>query len=70
MATVRPNRSLDPYAQEFWEHTKNRELRLQRCTACGKFRFPPSAVCDACLSEEYEWALLGGAGKVLAEHGR
>ena len=26
----------------------------------------PSAVCDACLSEEYEWALLGGAGKVLS----
>ncbi len=66
MATARPPRSLDPYAVEFWEFTKSKELRLQKCSDCGKFRFPPSAVCDGCLSEDFEWTQLSGRGKVVS----
>ena len=41
-AMMRPPRRLDPYAGRFWEFTKDKELRLQRCAECGKFRWPPS----------------------------
>jgi uncharacterized OB-fold protein len=57
---------MDPYAAQFWEFTKDKELRLQKCSTCGKYRWPPSAICDGCLSEEYEWTELSGAGRVIS----
>ena len=66
MATVRPIRSMDPYAEQFWAHTQNKELRFQQCTDCGKFRWPPGPTCDQCLSDAFEWATVTGKGKVLS----
>ena len=66
MATVRPIRSMDPYAEQFWAHTLNKELRFQKCTDCGKFRWPPGPTCDQCLSDVFEWATVTGKGKVLS----
>jgi uncharacterized OB-fold protein len=54
------------YDAPFWEHTKNHELRLQRCTPCGKFRWPPAAVCDACLSSDYTWGPVSGKATLLS----
>ena len=66
MATARPVRSMDPYAEQFWAYTQKKELRLQKCSDCGKFRWPPGPTCDNCLSDDSEWAALGGAAKVLS----
>jgi uncharacterized protein len=66
MATVRPMRSMDPYAQQFWTHTKNKEFRLQQCSDCQKFRWPPGPTCDACLSDNFAWAQMKGRGKLLS----
>jgi len=48
----------------FWEAARRHELRLQRCGACGRFRYPPAPVCPQCLSEDAEWAPVSGRGKV------
>ena len=32
MATPRPIRSMDPYAEQFWAYTQKKELRLQQCS--------------------------------------
>ena len=67
MATMmRPPRRLDPYAGQFWEFTKSKELRLQRCAECGKFRWPPSPTCDRCLSEAFAWTQSAGRGTLLS----
>ena len=66
MATARPIRSMDPYAEQFWAYTQKKELRLQKCSDCGKFRWPPGPTCDQCLSDEAEWAAVAGRGKVLS----
>src|SRR5262245_15940476 len=66
MATARPVRSMDPYAEQFWNFTLSRELRLQKCSDCGKFRWPPGPTCDQCLSDNFEWTAVSGAGKVLS----
>jgi uncharacterized protein len=66
MATPRPIRSMDPYAEQFWAYTQQKELRLQRCTQCAKFRWPPGPTCDRCLSDAFEWTPVGGRGKVLS----
>lgn len=66
MAEYRPDRRMDPYAEQFWEFTKAREFRLQQCGECGKFRWPPAPVCDGCLSEAFEWTPVSGRGSVLS----
>lgn len=66
MAIARPIRSMDPYAEQFWAHTQNKELRFQKCSDCGKFRWPPGPTCDQCLSDAFEWATVAGQGKVLS----
>ena len=66
MATARPIRSMDPYAEQFWGYTQQKQFRLQRCADCGKFRWPPGPTCDGCLSDAFEWAAIAGRGKVLS----
>ena len=56
----RPNALSRP----FWEGTKQHELRLQRCDACGTHRFPPSPRCPECLSDAAQWVKVSGRGKV------
>jgi len=48
----------------YWEACAREELRMQRCAACGHVRFPPSAVCPRCVSQESEWVRLSGRGRV------
>ena len=50
----------------FWEYARRRELRLQRCSNCRAWRFPPAPVCDQCLSPEAEWAPLSGRGTIYS----
>lgn len=66
MAEQRPDRRMDPYAAQFWAFTQAREFRLQRCDGCGKFRWPPAPICDACLSEAFTWTPVSGRGRVLS----
>ena len=66
MATQRPPRVMDAHAERFWRFTERRELRLQQCADCDRFRWPPGPVCDACLSEDYTWEEVSGRGTLLS----
>jgi hypothetical protein len=50
----------------FWEACRRRELVVQRCTACGAFRHPPSPVCWRCRRFEHEWVRSAGRGVVFS----
>lgn len=50
----------------FWEGTKEKELRLQRCKGCGAFLHPPRPMCPHCLSTESEWVPVKGKGKIYS----
>ena len=65
MATTRPVRVMDPYAEQFWAFTQQGELRLQRCAQCSEWRWPAAAVCPSCLSETYDWVAVDGTGSLL-----
>jgi uncharacterized OB-fold protein len=56
----------DPDTAPFWEACRRGELRIGRCTACGRFRHPPLAGCPACGSRSLEWAKVSGAGTVYS----
>ena len=61
-ATLNP----DADTREFWEHCRRRELRFQRCAACGRFRQPPLPGCPRCASSAHEWVQVGGRGRVFS----
>ena len=50
--------------QPFWDACREHELRAQRCTSCGRFRWPPQGFCPSCYSWEHEWSQLSGLGTV------
>jgi len=50
----------------YWEACRRGELRAQCCAACKHFRWPPSALCPACLAEGGEWVALSGRGTIYS----
>ena len=55
-----------PETQHFWDGTREGELRLQRCNACGKVYFPPRPFCPACASREISVFSASGKYRGLA----
>jgi uncharacterized OB-fold protein len=49
-----------PETQPFWDGCAAGELRIQRCTDCGKPYFYPRPVCPACGSRNVEWFSASG----------
>jgi uncharacterized OB-fold protein len=56
----------DEDTAEFWAGCKARELRAQRCTACGAYRWPPQAICSECYSWDFGWVKLAETGQVTS----
>jgi uncharacterized protein len=54
-----------PDTEPFWQGAKERELRVQRCTACTRFYFYPRFFCPHCWSTDVAWVATSGQG-VLA----
>lgn len=57
-----PDRDSGP----FWEACREHRLIAQRCSACGRWRWPPAGVCPQCQRRENEWSPLSGRGTVTA----
>jgi uncharacterized OB-fold protein len=50
--------------REFWQATKDGELKYQRCDACGTVVFYPRHHCTSCLSTALSWHTASGRGTV------
>jgi uncharacterized OB-fold protein len=50
----------------FWEGVARRELRIQRCTGCGRLRHPPGPMCPHCHSLAWDSVRARGRGKVFS----
>jgi hypothetical protein len=53
---------LAPFLAAAREH----RLVVQRCTGCGKLRFPPRELCSGCLSTDATWQEVSGRGEVYS----
>ena len=60
----KPLPSPDSDTKDFWEGAKRHELLLQKCSACGSYRFPPSPMCPNCFSMDFKWEKVSGKGEV------
>jgi len=54
------------YEDDYWRFAAAGELRLQRCSDCARFRYPPGATCPRCLSSRFSWEPLSGHGTLIA----
>lgn len=62
----RPNRTLGPGHDEFWDHCAKAELRLQRCEACAALAWPVVKACEQCGSSHLVFTAMSGRGKVIS----
>jgi uncharacterized OB-fold protein len=55
-----------PEDREFWEGARRGELRLQRCTTCGKHQHYARFLCTHCGETTLEWVTASGNGTVYS----
>lgn len=55
---------LDDVNREFWTAGASGRLRIQRCTACSRWIFPPSPACPVCNGSA-EYQTVSGNGRVF-----
>ncbi len=53
-------------AGEFYRWCAQGELRIQRCTGCGRHRHVPREMCAQCGVSESTWSRVSGRGKVFS----
>lgn len=68
---LRPQTGPVPHASSqvsvpFWEGCQSKQLRYQRCAACGLANFPPTEHCRQCLSEDLDWRHSIGSGEIYS----
>jgi uncharacterized OB-fold protein len=56
----------DALSRPFWEGACRRELRLQRCGACGAHQLYPRPFCLECSSDDVAWVAASGRGEIYA----
>jgi uncharacterized OB-fold protein len=62
MTAITPNAETKP----FWDGVSAGELRLQRCSDCGRALFYPRVVCPYCFSDQLSWFTASGTGTVYS----
>jgi uncharacterized OB-fold protein len=61
-----PMAARDGLDTPYWEGARAHELRVQRCAACGTWRWGPEWICHACLSFETEWVRVDPVGRIYS----
>jgi len=66
MPQKRPDRTLGAPHDSFWDWCAKGELRLQECTGCGHYTWPPLEACEVCGSGELTWQRMSGRGRIAS----
>ena len=62
----RPVAEPDGLDTPYWEGTRARELRVQRCRACRAWQWGPEWICHGCLAFDLEWAVVAPRGTIYS----
>ena len=54
------------YDRPLWDSISGDGMKLQKCSHCAAFRYPPGPVCQQCLSPDHEWVAIAGKGQLLS----
>ena len=66
MPERRPDRTLGPPHDDFWQWCDRGELRLQRCARCDHLCWPVLIACENCGSPELTWERMSGRGRIVS----
>jgi uncharacterized OB-fold protein len=64
--STRPIPEVDRQHAPFFAAAKEQRLVVQRCSGCGKLRFPPRELCSHCLAVDATWVEMSGHGEVFS----
>ncbi len=53
-------------SQPFWDGTRRGKFLLQKCGACGAYRWTPQWLCTKCHSLDFAWVEASGDAKVYS----
>ena len=53
-------------SRPFWAAANEGRLVLQRCDACGHYRWTPQILCTHCLAEPFAWTEMSGRGRLYS----
>lgn len=66
MVSDRPLPLITPLTEPFWKAARQHRLLVQRCAACGRFRWPPEIGCFYCGSMESAWTPVSGRASLYS----
>lgn len=65
MRERRPDRTLGPGHDTFWQWCDKGELRLPRCTACARLIWPVANACSTCGGAAFTWERMSGRARLV-----
>jgi len=66
MVQKRPDRTLGPGHDQFWQGCNESELHLQRCKVCGALTWPAANACANCGGTSLSWERMSGRGTLYS----
>ena len=66
MTHSKPQPRPDGDTLPFWQGCREGTLRFQRCTDCGRVRWPASFLCPECHGTAAEWEPSSGRGAIYS----
>jgi uncharacterized OB-fold protein len=62
----RPLPEVTEDTQAYWDATRERAMKLQRCDRCARFWYYPGPVCPHCGSTDFTWTAVSGEGTIYS----
>ena len=57
---------VNPETKAFWDASAEGKLLIKKCKDCGEVHYYPRTICPYCMSDNTEWLLCSGKGKVYS----
>lgn len=52
------------WQRPFWDSLREHDVRVQRCSVCGTYRYHPKEKCARCSSRDAAWTPVSGEGEI------
>ena len=56
----------DMLTAPYWQGTKEKRLRIQKCRGCGAWQWGPEWICHRCHSFDLAWEDVEGRGRIYS----